>query len=133
MKKIFSTLALSLVLTTSVYADNDDNTTTNPPTMSWNYNSQKPISCTSPKNIRYILGDQLGELPYFQGDGIAAATDGKSFIRTNLIISVNLETRTFSVVEILNDGLACIIGGGDKFQFNVPKVGTDKTNIVLGN
>ncbi len=110
MKKIFSAFILSLVITTSAYAEHEK----------FNYNSQKPVSCTTPDRVRYILGDQLGEMPYMQGDGVSAATDGKSFIKTNLIIAINLETKTFSVVEIINDGLACIIGGGKNFRFNKP-------------
>lgn len=121
MKKIFSTFILSLVMTTSAIAEHEK----------FNYNSQKPVTCTTPDNIRYILGDQLGEMPYLQGDGISAATDGKTFIKTNLIISVNLETQTFSVVEILNDGLACIIAGGKNFRFNKPI--DNKVNTSLEN
>ena len=121
MKKIFSAFILSLVMTTTTYAEHEK----------FNYNSQKPVSCTTPDNVKYILGETLGELPYMQGDGISAATDGKTFIQTNLIISVNLETKTFSVVEIINDGLACIIGGGKNFRFNKPPA--KKINTSLEN
>ena len=119
MKKIFSLLALSFVLTTSAYAEHEK----------FNYNSQKPITCTTPDRVKDILGNMLGELPYFQGEGTAPAMDGKSFIKTKLIISVNLDTGTFSVVEMLNEYTMCVIAGGEKFQFNSPP--TNKTNISL--
>ena len=121
MKKIFSAFILSLVMTTTAYAEHEK----------LNYNSQKPVTCTTPDKIKQLLGDQLGEMPYMQGDGVSAATDGKTFIETNLIIAVNLETKTFSVVELINDNLACIIGGGKNFRFNKPP--TKKINTSLEN
>lgn len=121
MKRIFSVLTLFFVLTTSAYAEHEK----------FNYNSQKPITCTTPERVKDVLGNMLGELPYFQGEGTAPALDGKSFIKTKLIISVNLETGTFSVVEMLNEYTMCVIAGGEKFQFNSPP--TNKTNISLEN
>ena len=121
MKRIFSVLTLFFVLTTSAFAEHEK----------FNYNSQKPITCTTPDRVKDILGNMLGELPYFQGEGTAPALDGKSFIKTKLIISVNLETGTFSVVEMLNEYTMCVIAGGEKFQFNSPP--TNKTNISLEN
>ena len=121
MKRIFSLLTLFFVLTTSAYAEHEK----------FNYNSQKPITCTTPERVKDVLGNMLGELPYFQGEGTAPALDGKSFIKTKLIISVNLETGTFSVVEMLNEYTMCVIAGGEKFQFNSPP--TNKTNISLEN
>ena len=121
MKRIFSILTLFFVLTTTAYAEHEK----------LNFNSQKPVTCTTPDKIKRLLGDQLGEMPYMQGDGVSAATDGKTFIETNLIIAVNLETKTFSVVEMLNDNLACIIGGGKNFRFNKPP--TKKINTSLEN
>ena len=117
----FSLLALSFVLTTNAYAEHEK----------FNYNSQKPITCTTPERVKDILGNTLGELPYFQGEGTAPAMDGKSFIKTKLIISVNLDTGTFSVVEMINEYTMCVIAGGEKFQFNSPP--TNKTNISLEN
>ena len=121
MKRIFSLLTLFFVLTTSAYAEHEK----------FNYNSQKPITCTTPDRVKDILGNMLGELPYFQGEGTAPALDGKSFIKTKLIISVNLDTGTFSVVEMINEYTMCVIAGGEKFQFNSPP--TNKTNISLEN
>ena len=121
MKKTFSALVLSLVLTTSAYAEHEKNT----------YNSQKPVSCNTVENVTNLIGGQFGELPYMQGDGLAAAIDGQQFIKTQIVLAVNLETNTFSVVEIINPQLACIIAGGNNFRFNKPP--SLKTNIVLGN
>ena len=70
MKRIFSILILFFVLTTSAYAEHEK----------FNYNSQKPVTCTTPERVKDVLGKMLGELAYFQGEGTAASTDGKSFI-----------------------------------------------------
>tara|TARA_B100000575_G_C22927221_1_gene537534 strand:+ start:236 stop:601 length:366 start_codon:yes stop_codon:yes gene_type:complete len=119
MKKIFSAFVLSLVMITSANAEHEKNT----------YNSQKPVSCNTVENVTNLLAGTFKEMPYMQGDGLAPALDGGQFIKTNIIISLNLETQTFSVVEIINGNLACIIAGGNNFRFNKP-VG-NKTNISL--
>ena len=121
MKKIFSAFILLLVMTTSTYAEHEK----------FNYNSQKPVTCNTPDKIKNLLGNELGEMPYMQGEGLAAATDGKTFIKTTLIISINLQTKSFSVVELISDNLACIIGGGKNFRFNKPP--EQKINTSLEN
>ena len=117
MKRIFSIFTLFFVLTTSAYAEHEK----------FNYNSQKPVTCTTRERVKDVLGNMLGELPYFQGEGTAPALDGKSFIKTKLIISVNLDTGTFSVVEMINEYTMCVIAGGQKFKLNKPL--DDKVNI----
>ena len=77
MRQIFSALVLLLVLTTSAYAEHEKQ----------NYNSQKPVSCMNMEQMLDIVdGGQFGEKPYFQGEGIAPATDGKQFIKTQIIV-----------------------------------------------
>ena len=119
MRKTFSALVLSLVLTTSAYAEHEKNT----------YNSQKPVSCNTVEVVTNLIGGQFGELPYMQADGLAAAVDGGKFIKTQIVVALNLETNTFSVVEIINPQLACIIAGGNNFRFVTPP--STKTNIVM--
>ena len=117
MRKTFSALVLSLVLTTSAYAEHEKNT----------YNSQKPVSCNKLETITALVGGQFGELPYMQADGLAAATDGNQFIKTQIVVAVNLKTKTFSVVEIINQELACIVAGGNNFRFTKPP--SQKTKV----
>ena len=119
MKKLLSAIVLSLVLTTSAYAEHEKNT----------YNSQKPVSCTTPDQMLEIVNERFGEVPYFRGKGIAAAVDGQQFIKTNIVIAINMETKTFSIIEFIAPNLVCIIGGGNEFEFLAPE--TEKTNIVL--
>lgn len=124
MKRIFSTLVLALVLTTSAYADNNGIPEGEP-----NYNSQKPVNCMSSEQMLTIVDKKFGEKPYMSGDGIAPAQDGKQYIRTQVVIAVNMETKTFSVVEFIADGLVCIVAGGSNFRLNdIPS--TDKTKVT---
>ena len=45
-----------------------------------------------------------------------------------MIVAVNLETKTFSIVEVISPQIVCIIGGGNNFTFNEPP--KQKTNIA---
>ena len=121
MKKLLSAIVLSLVLTTSAYAEHEKNT----------YNSQKPVSCATPDQMLEIVNKRFGEVPYYRGKVVAAAVDGLQFIETNIVIAVNLETKTFSIIEFIAPNLVCIIGGGNEFEFLAPEA--EKTNIVLEN
>ena len=124
MKRIFSTLVLALVLTTSAYAEHEGLPEGEP-----NYNSQKPVNCMSPEQMLTIVDKKFGEKPYMSGDGIAPAQDGKKYIKTQVVIAVNMETKTFSVVEFIADGLVCIVAGGSNFRLNnIPS--TDKTKVT---
>ena len=118
MKKIFSALVLSLVLTTSAYAEHEKQ----------NYNSQKPVSCMNMEQMLAIVDGKFGEKPWFTADGISAATDGKQFIKTQVIVAVNLDTKTFSVVEVISPEIVCIIGGGNNFTLTKPP--SKKTNTT---
>ena len=108
MKNLLSTIVLSLVLTTSAYAEHEKNT----------YNSQKPVTCLTPQQMLAIIDTQFKEVPYIQGDGIAAATDGVQFINTQVIVSINPETGTFSVVELISPTIACVISCGKYVRIN---------------
>jgi len=118
MRQIFSALVLLLVLTTSAYAEHEKQ----------NYNSQKPVSCMNMEQMLSIVNDKFNEKPWFTGEGISAATDGRTFIKTQVIVAVNLETKSFSVVEVISPEIVCIIGGGNNFGFNEPP--KTKTSIT---
>ena len=122
MKRTFSAFILSLVLTTSAYAEHEENTP--------NYNSQKPVNCMSSEQMLALVDKKFGEKPYISGDGVAAATDGTQYIKTQIVIAVNIETKTFSVVEFIGGNLTCIVASGSNFRLNDIK-GEKKTNIVL--
>ena len=95
-----------------------------------NFNSYKPVACSTPDKIIDIVDKTFLEKPYMEGKGIAAAADGKTFISTQVYIGINLETQTFSIVELINPNLACIIGAGTGFRF-IQGNGSKKTNVYL--
>ena len=55
--------------------------------------------------MKELLMDNLVNYHGLQGEGLAPATDGKQFIKTQVIVAVNLETKTFSIVEFINPEL----------------------------
>ena len=83
----------------------------------------------TPQQMLAIVDKQFGEVPYIQGDGLAAATDGVQFINTQVIVSINPETRTFTVVEIINPQLACVIAGGENVRIVIKP--SEKTKVSL--
>ena len=94
-----------------------------------NFNSYKPVACSTPDAIIDIVDKTYLEKPYMGGKGIAAAADGKTFISTQVYIGINLETQTFSIVELINPNLACIIGAGTGFKLIGNK--GKKTNVRI--
>jgi len=123
MRNLFNALVLSLVLTTSVYAEHEKSLKL--------YNSQKPVQCMIMDEMMKLVDGQFGEKPWFTADGLAASSDGQQFIKTTVVVAVNLETKTFSVIEIINPDLVCIIGSGNNFTFNEPP--SKQTSIVWEN
>ena len=126
MKKLVFKILCFVFITSFAYA-NDEKLYEN---TKLNFNSHKPVACSHPDTIIGIVDGTFLEKPYMQGNGISAATDGKTFISTQVIIGINLETQTFSIVEIINPNLACIIGAGTGFRF-IQGNGSKKTNVYL--
>ena len=81
----------------------------------------------APQQVLAVVSGKFNEVPYMQGDGLAAATDGVQFINTQVIVSINPETKTFSVVELLSPELACVIAGGENIRVVVNP--SEKTKV----
>ena len=81
----------------------------------------------TPQQVLAVVSGRFNEVPYMQGDGLAAATDGVQFINTQVIVSINPETKTFSVVEVLSPELACVIAGGENIRIVVNP--SEKTKV----
>ena len=126
MKKLIFKILCFVFITSFAYA-NDEQVYEE---TKLNFNSHKPVACSTPDTIIDIVDKTYLEQPYMQGNGISAATDGKTFISTQVIIGINLETQTFSIVEVINPNLACIIGAGTGFRF-VKGNGSKKTNVRI--
>ena len=118
-------VSISPLIVTIAYA-NDEKVYEN---TKLNFNSYKPVACSTPDKIIDIVDKTFLEKPYMEGKGVAAAADGKTFISTQVFIGINLETLTFSIVELINPNLACIIGAGTGFKFI--EGGGKKINVHL--
>ena len=84
----------------------------------------------APQQVLAVVSGKFNEVPYMQGDGFGR-TDGVQFINTQVIVSINPETKTFSVVELLNPELACVIAGGENIRVVVNP--SEKTKTYLQN
>ena len=116
MKKVFSALVLLFVLTTNAYAEHEKNT----------YNSQKPVTCMTPQQVLAVVSGRFNEVPRCKVMDLHA-TDGVRFINTQVIVSINPETKTFSVVELLSPELDFVIAGGENIRIVVNP--SEKTKV----
>ncbi len=122
MKNIFSIFALSFVIITSASANAEHLEG------KVAYNSQKPVACTSPEEALQIVANDYGEMPYFRANGIAPTVDGNQFMQTKVVISINLETKTFTVLEWVTPETVCMVANGNGFEFLNPQKTDTKVN-----
>jgi|SRR6056300_1707385 hypothetical protein len=76
--------------------------------------SLKPVECYPAPILKTSLESQYKEINVFTGGGVARGED--SLINVMVMLYVNKETNTFTVVELQEFGYACIIGAGSILQ-----------------
>lgn len=60
--------------------------------------------------------NKYGEQPLFQGEGLQfAATNGQPY-RSSMMFFVNQDSGTWSLVSLYEDGTACMVANGRKFE-----------------
>ena len=121
MKKILSIIALTFVMGTNAYAEHLEGKVA--------FNSQKPVACTTPEEALNIVSVDYGELPYFRANGIAPTVDGNNFMQTKGVIAINLESKTFTVLEWVTPELVCMVANGNSFEFLNPQKIDTKVNF----
>tara|TARA_Y100001938_G_scaffold115180_1_gene158435 strand:+ start:74 stop:388 length:315 start_codon:yes stop_codon:yes gene_type:complete len=72
--------------------------------------SAKPVVCGTVDDV-VDTSANFGESPLLRGKGTALREDG-TFSPSQYIIGYNEETETWSLIEILSNGLACVLGTG---------------------
>ena len=79
-----------------------------------NYYSRKPVVCGT---VEEIVGtsQKFEELPFLRADGTSLQDNG-GFLPSQYIIGYNKETQTWSLIEILSTGHACMIATGKGIQ-----------------
>ena len=65
-----------------------------------------------------------GELPVLRGDGTTMKDDGK-YSPSQYVIGLNQETGTWTLIELLSTGQACILGTRIKVRNFSKKKGID--------
>jgi hypothetical protein len=72
-----------------------------------------PDNCGTEKELLIAL-DQYDELPFVWGTRTRKTTDG--IIQTSIIMFVNAEKNTWTLVEHYPNGLYCFLAGGVNFE-----------------
>ena len=84
------------------------------PAVAVNYYSAKPVICGPIKDI-IDTSKQFEELPLLKGDGVTMNSNG-TYSPSQYIIGFNKETGTWTLIEVLSTGQACILGTGTKLE-----------------
>tara|TARA_B110000858_G_scaffold197416_1_gene258963 strand:- start:69 stop:389 length:321 start_codon:yes stop_codon:yes gene_type:complete len=79
------------------------------------YWAEKPVECGTLKTIKSIT-DKFGEVPFITMDGYGSQPEGRGTYRTKVIITVNTDTYTWTIIEFPNPQFGCILGSGTSLQ-----------------
>ena len=74
-------------------------------------NAQKPVVCQHPDYIVQVLTDEWGEQPIMTWNNVSVRENGM-LMKTTIAFGLNKETRTWSMVEFIDEDWACFIGNG---------------------
>ena len=79
-----------------------------------NYRSEKPVIFGKVDDIIELVKKQ-GEEPFLKGEGVSMQENG-TFQNSSYIIGFNQKTGSWTLIELLAHGHACILGNGNKLQ-----------------
>jgi hypothetical protein len=91
------------------------------PVAAENYYTAKPVICGPVKDI-IDTSKQFGELPLLKGEGITMNRNG-AYTPSQYVIGLNEETGTWTLIEVLSTGQACVLGTGTKLEIYNKKRG----------
>ncbi len=73
-------------------------------------------ACDPVVKMSNLVMNKYGEKPLFQGEGLQfAAQTGQPF-KSAMMFFVNQDTGTWSLVSLYEDGTACMVANGRKFE-----------------
>lgn len=75
------------------------------------YLATKPVECYAAPVLKSSLEQQYSEEQVFAGVGKARAAEG--MMTVVVMLYLNVDKNTFTVVELQEHGYACIVGAGD--------------------
>jgi|MDTC01.2.fsa_nt_gb hypothetical protein len=93
------------------------------PAVAEKYYASKPVVCGTMQEI-VDMSSEFGELPIIKGEGTTLNDDGK-FASSQYFIGLNEKTGTWTLIEILSTGHACILGRGSKLEVLSKKKGIE--------
>tara|TARA_B100001564_G_C20346210_1_gene536840 strand:- start:69 stop:386 length:318 start_codon:yes stop_codon:yes gene_type:complete len=91
------------------------------PAVAQTYFSKKPVICGTTEEIIEQV-KKHGELPFLRGNGVSMKEDG-SYAISSYIMGFNQKTGTFTLIEVLATGTACILGNGKGLEMFSPEKG----------
>ena len=73
-------------------------------------------ACDPVVKMSNLVMNKYGEKPLFQGEGLQfAAQTGQPF-KSAMMFFVNQDTGTWSLISLYEDGTACMVANGRKFE-----------------
>ena len=73
-------------------------------------------ACDPVEKMSNLVMNKYGEKPLFQGEGLQfAAQTGQPF-KSAMMFFVNQDTGTWSLISLYEDGTACMVANGRKFE-----------------
>ena len=91
------------------------------PALAEKYYASKPVVCGTMEDVVGI-SKKYGELPIIRGEG-TTMNKGGNYTPSKYIIGLNQETGTWTLIEVLSTGQACILGRGSKLEIRNKKNG----------
>ena len=71
--------------------------------------------CGPVKDISHMLKDKYGEVPLAIGNGLITLAQTGAIVPATLVITVNSETKTFTINSLMPDGNTCLLMSGNNF------------------
>ena len=93
------------------------------PALAEKYYASKPVICGTMKDI-VDTSKKFGELPAIIGQGTTMSDNGK-YTPSQYVIGLNQETGTWTLIELLSTGQACILGRGSRLEILSKKNGIE--------
>ena len=91
------------------------------PAIAEKYYASKPVVCGTMQEI-VDMSSEFGGLPIIKGEGTTMNDNGK-YSPSQYFIGLNKETGTWTLIEVLSTGQACILGTGTKLEIYSNKRG----------
>jgi hypothetical protein len=73
-------------------------------------------ACDPVVKMSDLVMNKYGEQPLFQGEGLQFSAQNGQPYRSSMMFFVNQDSGTWSLVSLYEDGTACMVANGRKFE-----------------